>query len=734
MRGFRNRFFALGDIILLAVAAYVSYALRLERLHLGEFWPSFALFTILAVVITPAVFWLTGIYSRYWHYATVEELLLLIGATTIAAALVGFLSQAQMAILPGSSLVPRSIPFIFLLVALAVTTGQRLIARLLVRYRQHPNVNTSMLRARVMPRHHKRSQADTPFLRVLVVGAGAAGSMIVRELQNNPQLNMEVVGFLDDDATKQNVRIHGVQVLGTCHDLPHLVNEYGIGQVIIAMPTASGKTIREIVTMCEQIGVETKIIPGIYELLGGKVKVSELRNVEVEDLLRREPVQIGASPIRDMVQGRSVLVTGAGGSIGSELCRQIVRCNPKQLVLVGHGENSIFEIDNELRALLAKGRVSDDNDSDSPNEAYSLEIVPLIADIRHAEHIHSIFIERQPQIVFHAAAHKHVPLMEMNPGEAIMNNVLGTRNLLDASLAVDVERFVMISTDKAVNPTSIMGASKRVAELLVHQASLRSEERGGKPYVAVRFGNVLGSRGSVVLTFKQQIAQGGPVTVTHPDMMRYFMTIPEAVHLVLQAASLGRGGEVFMLDMGEPVKIEVLARDLIELSGLQVGRDIDIVYTGIRPGEKLFEEMICVGEEYKPTKHEKIFIAGNTSSFVPPKSPSLDLMIKALEGAARRDDRDAILTVLQDLLPEFHPSDNATINAQQSEVGAQSVAPVLEREHLPHVPVPQAPKTISLSEVEEMVANKQPADESATESIIIGASPFPNSLGDKADI
>ena len=338
------------------------------------------------------------------------------------------------------------------------------------------------------------------------------------------------------------------------------------------------------------------------------------------------------------VRGKRVLVTGGGGSIGSELCRQILRCQPFGLYLIGHGENSIFEIQNELLREAEK----------QARGGTPVEVRAYIADVRFGERILRLFRQIRPDVVFHAAAHKHVPLMEENPSEAITNNVLGTRNVLNAALACNVGRFVMISTDKAVNPTSVMGASKRTAELLVHDAATRSN----RPYVAVRFGNVLGSRGSVVLTFKRQIAAGGPVTVTHPDVKRYFMTIPEAVQLVLQASVLGNGGEVFLLDMGEPVRIVDLAEDLIRLSGLEVGRDIEIEYTGMRPGEKLFEELFTSGEDYERTEHQKIFIAANASTFVP---ESLDASITALAQAAEDNDRDAIIRNLQNLIPEYTP-------------------------------------------------------------------------------
>ena len=450
------------------------------------------------------------------------------------------------------------------------------------------------------------------------------------------------------------MRIHGIPELGDRHDIPDLVQRYEVDRAILAMPTAPGKTIREIVGICERARVQTKIMPGIYELLGGRVSVNELRDVQLEDLLRREPVQTDTSQVTELLRGKRVLVTGAGGSIGSELCRQILRCAPAELIVAGHGENSVFAIHNELRRLQERG-LPLWGSGDHPGPAggappgQPTPITPLIVDIRFGERVRAIFEERRPEVVFHAAAHKHVSLMEANPSEAITNNVLGTQNLLEAAAAVDVERFVMVSTDKAVNPTSLMGASKRAAELLVH----RMVRQTGNAYVAVRFGNVLGSRGSVVPLFKEQIAAGGPVTVTHPEVVRYFMTIPEAVQLVLQAAALGRGGEVFVLDMGEPIKIADMARDLIELSGLEVGKDIDIVFTGLKPGEKLFEELFVTGESYRRTEHQKILIADNASRFIPLR---LDEAIGALQEAAGRNDRDAIVRRLQDLVPEYRPA------------------------------------------------------------------------------
>jgi FlaA1/EpsC-like NDP-sugar epimerase len=523
------------------------------------------------------------------------------------------------------------------------------------------------------------------------MGAGEAGTMIAREMRANPQLGLDPIGYVDDDPGKQGMRIRGLPVLGGRAALPDLVGQHRIDQVIIAMPTAPGKAIREVLAICEQAGVPAKTMPGMYELLGGQVSVNQLRNVEIEDLLRREPVQTDTAAVHDLIAGRAVLVTGGGGSIGSELCRQILRCGPAKLIILGHGENSVFEIHQEL-LRVARAQLRSDWESRPVTGAPKLPaIIPVIGDIRFANRLHTIFQAHRPDIVFHTAAHKHLPLMEENPSEAVTNNVLGTRNVLDAALAAGVQRFVLISTDKAVNPSSVMGASKRLAELLVQQAAAAS----GCPYAAVRFGNVLGSRGSVVLTFKQQIAAGGPLTVSDPAMTRFFMTIPEAVQLVLQAAVLGRGGETFVLDMGEPVRIVDLARDLINLSGLEEGRDIDIVFTGLRPGEKLTEELFVPGEAYQRTAHAKIFIAtegdpgspvqrigdpgspvqriGDPGSPVQrigdPGSPvqrigelatgrpadvaTIDVMIDSLIGLAQRGDERTIKHALLALIPEF---------------------------------------------------------------------------------
>ncbi len=648
VRQLRNRYFFALDIVLLVTAVVLSYMLRLETFSFNQLGSGFLFFTGVVIIVIPFLFYLFGIYSRYWIYASVEELLLLSGATTLGAAISGVIGLIVAWGVPDMTL-PRSIPFIFWPLALLVTGAPRFGVRLSAQYaRRRPE-------GRVFT-------SDRP-QRTLIVGAGDAGAIVVREMLNNPSLGMEVCGFIDDDPRKRSARIAGVPVLGNRRTIPQLVGEYDIDLVIIAIPTAPGREVRDIVSICEKAGVPTKIMPGLYEMLGGTVSVNQLRNVQIEDLLRREPVETDTAAVQRLVVGRRVLVTGGGGSIGSEICRQILRFNPSDLIVLGHGENSIFDICAQLNSQIATLMRTAGAESRTVPQVH-----PVIADIRFPDRIRAVFEEHKPEIVFHAAAHKHVPLMEFNPTEAISNNVLGTRNLLDAAVVTGVERFVMISTDKAVRPRSLMGASKRVAELLVHQTAWEV----GRPYVAVRFGNVLGSRGSVLQTFKQQIASGGPITITHPDMKRYFMTIPEAVQLVLQAAVLGKGGEVFMLDMGEPVKILNLAQDLIELSGLEVGHDIDIVFTGIRPGEKLHEELFISGESYQRTQHQKIFVIETATGSVLPSQ--LNQEVARLEDAAYGNRVADLTETLQRLLPDFRPDGEAPVTNPAEDDSASQLA------------------------------------------------------------
>jgi FlaA1/EpsC-like NDP-sugar epimerase len=466
--------------------------------------------------------------------------------------------------------------------------------------------------------------------RLLVAGAGDAGALVVREMQRNPALGMWPVGFLDDAQAKIGKKIHGVSVLGTCDQLVQLVADQHVDEVIVAMPRAEGHVVRRIVEDCRQANVVSRTIPGVYELLGGQVSVNRLRSIELGDLLRRSEVtSTPGGPA--YLAGQRVLVTGAGGSIGREIARQVAHARPAELLLLGHGENSIFDASSAIAA-------------DFPN----VKLKTAIGDIRSPERIRRIVAEFRPSAIFHAAAHKHVPLMEENAEEAITNNVIGTLQLVDAALAAGVARFVMISTDKAVAPSSVMGASKRVAEMTVRNAARHS----GRAFIVVRFGNVLGSRGSAVPTFKAQIERGGPVTITHPEMMRYFMTIAEAVHLVLQAGDLGRGGELFVLNMGEPVRIVDLVKDLVRLLGANPDQ-IGVEYTGLRPGEKLIERLWEEGSRVQPTQNPDILRVEEPGILEP---DDLHRALDALAAAARRGDDLEIRARLAEAISTYVPS------------------------------------------------------------------------------
>ena len=410
----------------------------------------------------------------------------------------------------------------------------------------------------------------------LIVGAGAAGTLLVRQMLMHPKMRMMPVAFVDDDQEKQRKDIYGVRILGTTKDIEKIVQQMGITKVVIAMPSLPNKKLNEVYDIARKTGAECVILPNIDEVMSGNLHVQQLRNVEIEDLLGRDPVELDQTLIEKQLRGKRILVTGAGGSIGSEICRQVSSFRPKELIILGHGENSIYQLNMELLGKYAE----------------HFRITPVIADVQDRKRIFEVMEKYRPDVVYHAAAHKHVPLMEINPREAVKNNILGTRNVAEAANHAKVKTFVMISTDKAVNPPNIMGATKRLCEMIVQDMATKSD---ATKYVAVRFGNVLGSRGSVIPLFKKQIAKGGPITVTHPDIVRYFMTIPEAAQLVIQAGSLARGGEIFVLDMGKPVRIVDLAKNLIRLSGYSED-DIEIKFTGLRPGEKMYEELLNEGE------------------------------------------------------------------------------------------------------------------------------------------
>jgi len=508
----------------------------------------------------------------------------------------------------------RAVLVIDWLLTLCGTGGLRMAVRLAAENRSRPRSDAVSSAAK----------------RVLVVGAGDAGAMVVREIRRNPQLGMETVAFIDDDSSKLGKHVQGVPVIGRTESLTEAIERFHIAEVIIAMPKATGRVVRTVAEACRQSGTPSRIVPGVYELLGGHLNVSRLRKIDIADLLRRE--QITAPPGTGVyLAQKRVLVTGAGGSIGSELCRQIAIANPALVTLLGHGENSIFDMQAKLRETFP-----------------TLPVQAVIGDIRDTARLAACFRAARPQIVFHAAAHKHVPLMEENPEEAITNNVIGTSNIVDACIAASVERLVMISTDKAVSPTSMMGASKRLAEMIVREGARRS----GRAFAVVRFGNVLGSRGSVVPVFKRQIEGGGPITITHPDVKRFFMTIPEAVHLVLQAGGLSVGGELFVLNMGEPVRIVHLAEDLIRLSGLSA-EEIPIVFTGLRPGEKLEEELWERNALVEPTTHPEVL---RVREHDPIDASQLAQSLDFLAAAAHSGERLRLEAALAQWIPTYVPS------------------------------------------------------------------------------
>jgi FlaA1/EpsC-like NDP-sugar epimerase len=619
----RNRHWFICDITVFAMTPLLALGLRLDgKLNLQEDIFQLGIATILFLVVKLIIFWGVGFYRRYWKYASIEEgiyiVTLMMGVVVIQTILFNLLEM-----LLGE--LPQSLPILEGILSCIFV--------ILLRFS-----------VRVVERISHRQKISKNRERVLIIGAGSAGVSLVEDMQRNPQFGAYPVGFIDDDIKKQNIHLRGIPVLGNRQKISEVIKTLKIHKVIIAMPTVPGQTIRQIVDICQNNGVQPSTLPGIYEILNGRVRVDSVRDMKIEDLLRREPIQTELERVAKFIKNKTVLITGSGGSIGSELCRQILRCHPAKIILIGHGENSVFNIQQELEKLIQILK----NNHKSATDVNIPQIYTFIADIRVQSRLEHAFERFKPDVIFHAAAHKHVPLMELNPAEAITNNVMGTRNLLQVALQYNVEHFVMISTDKAVNPTNVMGASKRVAEMLVLQAAKES----GKSYVAVRFGNVLGSRGSVVPTFQKQILAGGPITVTHPDICRYFMTIPEAVQLVLQASVLGRSGEVLMLNMGEPVKIVDLAKELIHLSGYEVNKDIDIVFTGLRPGEKLFEELFIEGEEYEKTEHEKLLVVKNASRIIP---NYLDITVEKLLGVASRNDTDSIILLLSQLVAGYKP-------------------------------------------------------------------------------
>ena len=546
------------------------------------------------------------LYTRIWRYAGMREMVAVLIATTLGAGL----------FYTGMYVFDKSLPRSIYLISWILSTGVIGIGRMILHY--------------IAMQYGGKQSTDADMVNTLIIGAGDAGATIAREIERYHKRSRKVIGFIDDDESKFNRLMGGVRILGNRHDIPSIVKENKVKEIIIAMPSVTRNEIRNIMEICSPLKCKVNTLPGMYQLLDDEVLVSHLHPVSIEDLLERDEVRLDMDIVEHYIRDKVVLVTGAGGSIGSEICRQIMRVGPKQLLLLGHGENSIYLINQELKNIYKDG-----------------PIIPIIADIRDKQQLDQIFTQYNPQVVFHAAAHKHVPLMEIQPMAAVLNNIYGTRNVADVAGRHGVERFVMISTDKAVNPTSVMGATKRVAEKVI----ISMNDTYDTKYITVRFGNVLGSRGSVIPLFKKQIEAGVPVTVTDPEMTRYFMTIPEASQLVLQAGAMGKGGEVFLLDMGEPVKIIDLARNMIRLSGLEPDKDIHIKITGLRPGEKKYEELLTSEEGTNRTNHTKIFEA-------PLDTVDRDWLIEKISTFDSCETDMDVIGVLQDIIPTYTPNHN----------------------------------------------------------------------------
>lgn len=593
------------DLALVIGAYFVALLIRFEGSIPSKSMKDMVDHLLIIVLIKAVIFVLFGLYRILWRYASIVEYIRVIIAVFVANIAASFYLIAT------NSGIPRSIYAIVIILDALLLVGIRVLDRL-----------TSTRSLRLVKGPHKR---------VLILGAGEAGVMVLREIQKNVRLRSKVVAFVDDDQKKIGSSIHGVPVLGNRTQIESIVNKYGVDEIIFAMPSATNEQRKDYIERASVTGASVKTIPGVYEIIDEQVQFASIRDVSIEDLLGREPVQLDNMKLEAFIKGHKVMVTGGGGSIGSELARQVARHNPAELILVDIYENNVYEVQLELQKRYPE-----------------MKLTVLIDSVRNYERMSNIMFKYRPEIVFHAAAHKHVPLMEDSPQSAVLNNVFGTYNLVRLSHEIGVEKFVMISTDKAVNPTNIMGTTKRVGEMIVQAYDRVSET----DFVAVRFGNVLGSSGSVIPVFKKQINEGGPVTVTHEDINRYFMTIPEACQLVLQAGAMANGGEVFILDMGEPVRIMDLAENLIRLSGLEVGKDIEIKVTGLRPGEKLYEELLLNTDTALKTEHNKIFIeCPETLSL-----EELEQRLAVLRQIVADDDREELVRYLTDLVPTYHPN------------------------------------------------------------------------------
>lgn len=632
------------DAFICVTSFVVAHLLRFDGWPPGMDKDRLLLLIPYLLVARVGVNYLMGLYRRVWRYISIQDGIHLAGS-------VGIVSMVMLAIrlVFANQIRILTVPISIVFMDFLLTVAGMLVARLSWRITVE---NASRV---------QRSAEGRP-LRTLLVGAGDAGVMALREIVRRTDLGLKVIGFLDDNPNKLGTVIQGVPVLGPTANLEQVITTQRVDQIIITIANARRRTIRRIIDLCNRTGLPVKIIPALFEILGNQVTVSNVRGVEIEDLLGRESIDIDhwLEGNRAVYRGKRILVTGAGGSIGRELCRQLLILEPESIIILDKDENAVFEAERDLQLQLLAGRT----------RGLTVNIVPLIGDLRFEGQLRRSFERHTPQIVFHAAAHKHVPLMEVNSAEAVLNNVIGTVKLLDVVAITGVERCVMVSTDKAVNPTNIMGATKRVAELMFQARALEAERAGlATSYSCVRFGNVLGSRGSVIPIFREQIRQGGPLTVTDPDVERYFMTIPEAAQLIIQAGAMGRRGEIFLLDMGEPVRLVDLARDMIQLSGLTPGEDIEIKFTGLRPGEKLREELLIAEEGAQTTSFEKIFIA-------PPLQYDFQYLNQAvaqLDQAATDGRDDQIYAIFSTMGIGFNPGNPPQEQASQLLIMNRSV-------------------------------------------------------------
>jgi len=605
MKLYKKPYLIITDIFLINLALFFSYLLRFDRNFLNyldyRFFNAVTIFGIIALYIT-------NIYNKIWLYASIAELKAIIKASVIINVL--FIAYLYFFLINFS----RSVVMINFVLDIFILGGIRFLLRLIKNY-------------------YEQNTTNKPQKNVLVVGAGDAGELLIREYQKHPELGKNIIGVIDDEKSKHGLEIHGIKVLGDRNIIPGVIEEYHVKEVVISIPSAKGEEIKEIYNLSKKEGVKVKTVPSIPEIVDGRFNINQIREIKVEDLLKRDQIELIEDDISSYLTDKTIFITGGAGSIGSELSRQSAKFSPKHLIIFDINENDSYFLKRELNEKFPEIKVSIE-----------------IGSVRDKEKLINSISQFKPDVMFHAAAHKHVPLMENNPEEAVKNNIFGTKNVVKAANEYNVDRFILISTDKAVNPTNVMGATKKVAEMIVQTYS----EENNTKFMAVRFGNVLGSKGSVIPIFKKQIKNGGPITVTHPEVKRYFMTIPEAAQLVIQSGAIGKGGEVFILDMGKPVKIIELARDLIKLSGYKEGVDIDIEITGLRPGEKMYEEILLDTEEDISTEHEKIYIS-NLNCL---KENEFIENINKLENIADKTDKKNIIKELKKIVKEYKPKNN----------------------------------------------------------------------------